>query len=909
MDDEDLQAAMMAWIADEHHTGDDASHQADGTGVAPHNGDSPSAESTTGNAGDDADDAEVTPPKAAFDTDAFLNELDAIFDAHEGATKAEPYLLQAMTDAENAGDDAGLLTVLNEAMGFYRSQGRHEDNQWIVQRTLELALRMRLEGTEAWTTTLINAATSMRAAARYDQAEDLYRQAIDSARTTLKPTDRRMAALHNNLSMLYSETGRAADAERELNEALHILEAASTDPTRDIDVAATHTNIALILLDRVNATSRRTDGGNGGDTDTANPDADVKGDDNASGVNHNAVAKLDGNANSASRGADTKNENAHGMGATNTADESGIANASDATDADDNANLLDEAMRHASLSLAIYRNAGQEHAGHYASALAGYAQVCLAAGRASEAAERYRQALAVIDENYGQDNDYYRITATNLVHAEQAAEREAARPRCDAADASHSPVSLAEPDAETVGSTSQHANATAAATTPPQASDTSASTTTAHSERHTDDAPHHPPHAAPSAGTVANPVATDADMQDMTADMTANGTSAAGATTADSAAENTPVTANAPITANIPATTSPSAAQETTAAAAADTPAISGLELARAYWNEYGKPMIARRYPEYQGRIAAGLVGHGSECYGFDDAFSHDHDFGPGFCLWLTDEDYAAIGERLQADYEALPDTFMGFGPRESTARAQGAGRRVGVFAIGDFFESITGYRQAPPDDRPHEWLMLDEPTLAAATNGRVFADPLGAFSKTRQGFMLMPDDVRLSLISRRLGMMAQAGQYNLPRMLARGDGAAAWCSINEFVEATASLVFLINRPVTVGYLPYYKWRFAALRRLSRRMAMRLADVCGQLETMLQLSSAACFGGAGFGEGGKGSGPAADRINGIVESICREVVDELLAEGLTSSDETFLEWQRPYVEAHIERRDPSLVSL
>lgn len=158
------------------------------------------------------------------------------------------------------------------------------------------------------------------------------------------------------------------------------------------------------------------------------------------------------------------------------------------------------------------------------------------------------------------------------------------------------------------------------------------------------------------------------------------------------------------------------------------------LKLARECWNAYGKPLIADKYPEYQGRIAAGLVGHGSECYGFDDDLSRDHDFGPRFCLWLTDEDYAAIGERLQADYEALPQSFMGYGPRKSTARAQGAGRRDGVFRIGDFFESITGYRQAPSTNNPHEWLMLDEATLAAATNGEVFADPVGQVPLTPAG-------------------------------------------------------------------------------------------------------------------------------------------------------------------------------
>lgn len=744
MDNDTLQAALAAWAAGEHNdAGVSATPELLESGESSDYND---AQATDSHESADSDNLIPRSAAATFDAEAFLKGLDAIFEAHEGATKAEPYLLQAMDDAENAGDDAGLLTVLNETMGFYRSQGRHEDNQWIVQRSIELALRMRLEGTEAWTTTLINAATSMRAAGRYDQAEDLYHQAIDSAKTTLSPTDRRMAALHNNLSMLYSETGRPEQALHELEAALRVLEAASVDPSNDIDIAATHTNIALILLE-LPADERHT--GSSGETEHA-------------GAPSNRMTPP-------ATSSDSPTDNSTPAAA-----------------------RLDEAMRHARQSLDIYRTAGQEHAGHYASALAGYAQVCLAAGHADEAVRRYRQALSVIEENYGRDNDYYRITAANLVQAqEQTAESEL-------------------------------------------------------------------------SGVIATP----------------------GTATPDAAASSGTVPSG-----NTPART------------------IPGLKLARAYWQEFGKPLIAERYPEYQGRIAAGLVGHGSECYGFDDELSHDHDFGPGFCLWLTDEDYAAIGERLQADYESLPDTFMGFGPKSQTARAQGAGRRVGVFRIGDFFESITGYRQAPPADRPHEWLMLDEPTLAAATNGEVFADPLGAFSKTRQGFKLMPEDVRLSLISRRLGMIAQAGQYNLPRMLQRGDGAAAWCAINEFAEAVASLVFLINTPVSAGYMPYYKWRFAALRRLSRRMAARLPDACAQLEDVLRLASAACFGGVGFGEGGKGAAPAAKQVVSIVESICAEIVAELGREGLTDSDETFLEWQRPYVEEHIEHRDACLMSL
>lgn len=99
------------------------------------------------------------------------------------------------------------------------------------------------------------------------------------------------------------------------------------------------------------------------------------------------------------------------------------------------------------------------------------------------------------------------------------------------------------------------------------------------------------------------------------------------------------------------------------------------------------------------------------------------------------------------------------------------------------------------------------------------------------------------------------------------------------------------------------------MRKLSRRMATRLAGVCEQLEDILRLSSAACFGGAGFGEGGKGAKPAAERIIATVERICSDVVDELLREGLTESHETFVEWQRPYVENHIKSDASCLHSL
>lgn len=73
---------------------------------------------------------------------------------------------------------------------------------------------------------------------------------------------------------------------------------------------------------------------------------------------------------------------------------------------------------------------------------------------------------------------------------------------------------------------------------------------------------------------------------------------------------------------------------------------MKGLELCKSYYENIGKPELFRIFPEVMGRAAAGLSGQGSDCLGLDDEFSRDHDFGPGFILWLTDADYENSARR-----------------------------------------------------------------------------------------------------------------------------------------------------------------------------------------------------------------------------------------------------------------------
>lgn len=87
---------------------------------------------------------------------------------------------------------------------------------------------------------------------------------------------------------------------------------------------------------------------------------------------------------------------------------------------------------------------------------------------------------------------------------------------------------------------------------------------------------------------------------------------------------------------------------------------MKGLELSRAYWEKCALPLFRRELPAFLERAAVGLVGEGSECFGFDDEISQDHDWGPGFCLWLPEGEWAEWQDAVEALLARLPDTYEG---------------------------------------------------------------------------------------------------------------------------------------------------------------------------------------------------------------------------------------------------------
>ena len=295
---------------------------------------------------------------------------------------------------------------------------------------------------------------------------------------------------------------------------------------------------------------------------------------------------------------------------------------------------------------------------------------------------------------------------------------------------------------------------------------------------------------------------------------------------------------------------------------------MKGLELAKKFYEECGEPMLREKFGELMPYLAVGLSGSGSECFGFDDEVSRDHDFEPGFCIFLPGED--VIDRRnaflLERAYAGLPKEFLGF--RRSLVQPVG-GARKGVLRTAEFFRDKVG----TPDGEMSisQWLTVPEYYLAEAVNGEVFYDGFGEVSGIREKLSRYPDDIRRKKLAGNLLLMAQSGQYNYLRCLKHGETAAAQLAAVEFTKSTMETVFLLNN----RYQPYYKWSFRAMRELE--ILPLTAELLEYLITTDNGEAGAAGDGADIPEG-----IASDKYD-VMESIAADIIDELQHQDLTGA--------------------------
>lgn len=177
-----------------------------------------------------------------MNVDKFFETLDSYFAAQE-IEKVDPFLVSSLEQAKEEEDYGAYISICNEMIGFYRSISAFEKAYAAAEDVLLLMEELKMEHTEHFATTLLNAATAYRAAGDYETALRYYKQALQIYDGILQPQDYRYAGLYNNMSILLEKMEDNEEAIAYAKKALEIIE---TLEGGEMETATTLTNLALL---------------------------------------------------------------------------------------------------------------------------------------------------------------------------------------------------------------------------------------------------------------------------------------------------------------------------------------------------------------------------------------------------------------------------------------------------------------------------------------------------------------------------------------------------------------------------------------------------------------------------------------------------------------------------------------
>ncbi len=300
----------------------------------------------------------------------------------------------------------------------------------------------------------------------------------------------------------------------------------------------------------------------------------------------------------------------------------------------------------------------------------------------------------------------------------------------------------------------------------------------------------------------------------------------------------------------------------------------------RRFYDEQVASMIYERFPEYESRIAVGIAGEGSDCFGYDDEISRDHDFGTGVCLWLTDGDMERIGEELARAYDELVES------KDRSFYTERLKERRGVMTIHDYFSNILRI-DCDTDNcimTEEQWLNLDHSCLATAVNGEIFRDDPALFTRFRRLLKAYyPERVWRLRIAEKMHEYSAALQVNYQRCMTRGDIVAAETCRITGMNAAMELYFLIH----TTYMPYYKWAYRALTELDKDGAFS-----ARIDELARThANEEAWEGTKYHPNRPN---LKDRVVGLAEDIGYDISEMLKGEGL-------IERINPYLEADVNR--------
>ena len=746
-----------------------------------------------------------------MDINQVTQELDALF-AQEKVDEIPQYLESHIAQAIEEDAKDVLLTLYNEIIGFYRETGQYDQSIANCHKAIALMDDMGIQDTIPYATTLLNAANAHRAAGLLQESLELYNRVRPIYVAQLDEDDMYFANFYNNLSLLYQEMNDFASAKEQLVNALYIV---THKPDKQFEVAVTQANLAntCIELGQDEEAKARAEEAIRIFEELGVDDAHYSAALSALG----SLYYMDKDYASAlsvmekSRDCVAKYLGKDNIQYQRLSDNIGIIE----NKINEAALLAEEAGAPETAGTEEVQNADIGTVGTEASSSV------MQEFASSESAFQGTESSSSAMQEFAPSESAFQGAMPSASAAQESAPSESVF------QGTESPSSATQEFAPSESAFQGAMPLESAYQEPAPSKSACQGHSTDEWAVKSDDKSAQQPPAAETTG-----------LDKGTAEAPGMGAQGAVSGAAFQKSETVPaeVAAAAP-NQGLPAEARTQEAQMREAQGREadseltkrENATVTGLELCRLYYEAYGKPMIASKFRAYESVIAVGLVGKGSDCFGYDDAISRDHDYGPRFVMWVTKKVYEQIGEELQEAYDQLPRSFMGVDRLETFHGRD----RCGVMIIEDFYKGLLGYNLVgmlahnqenltggkESMDTIKSWLAVHDYALAAAVNGEVFRDDEGIFTMYRDMLKeYYPKAVWYRKIAQTCALFSQSGQYNLPRMRTRGQLVAAELAKAECAKQAMKLYYLLNRT----YAPHDKWLFKGMPENSQM------TICGE---------------------------------------------------------------------------------
>ena len=185
-----------------------------------------------------------------------ISKLDECFARNDMAEAGET-LRYWESEAKKLNDENGLLSILNEELGYYRKTGDIERGMAAVDGAVELLKKRDATNSLSDATIYVNVATTLKAFGKATRALPYYQAAQDVFEKKGKAESYEFAALINNRALAFADLKMFSEAVNDFERAIDILKKIGG---HDIEIAASLMNMAHAVFDGDNTAYEKVEG-------------------------------------------------------------------------------------------------------------------------------------------------------------------------------------------------------------------------------------------------------------------------------------------------------------------------------------------------------------------------------------------------------------------------------------------------------------------------------------------------------------------------------------------------------------------------------------------------------------------------------------------------------------------------